>query len=143
MGDSSNAYPNQEIPTLQYQHPDSIKSLNIDGQPREIRYYDETAIVFMNWDDPREISFQNGSKKIFFDDEMYMLGFNEPYREITIGGVVHKVRLGAPSREIFIDGKGYECYFDGGEKSIELDGRAVLIRLQSPPPQVSYFLSIK
>ncbi|KAB0796516.1 hypothetical protein PPYR_10577 [Photinus pyralis] len=126
----------QELPTLEYAHPDSYKFITIDNEPREIRYYDETAIVFMNSSDPREISFHNGTRRIFFDGEPFLLKLNSPYEEISLKGNVHRVRLGAPSREIFIDGKGYECYFDKNEKVIDLDGNKIFVKLEAPPPQV-------
>ncbi|KAK4887613.1 hypothetical protein RN001_003884 [Aquatica leii] len=127
---------NQDIPTLEYAHPDSYKFITIDNEPREIRYYDETAIVFMDASDPREITFHNGTRRIFFDGEPYLLKLNSPYEEIPLKGNIHKVRLGAPSREIFIDGKGYECYFDQNEKVIDLDGNKIVVKLEPPPPQV-------
>ncbi|KAF5294521.1 hypothetical protein FQA39_LY13375 [Lamprigera yunnana] len=133
-GQSPNS--NQDIPTLEYAHPDSYKFITIDCEPREIRYYDETAIVFMDASDPREITFHNGSRCIFFDSEPFVLKFNNPYEEVVLKGNIHKVRLGAPSREIFIDGKGYECYFDENEKVIDLDGNKIVVKLQPPPPQV-------
>ncbi|RZC34227.1 pre-mRNA cleavage complex 2 protein Pcf11, partial [Asbolus verrucosus] len=116
---------------------DDIKTINIDGVPRDIRYYDETAIVFMNWDDPREISFQNGNRRVVFDDkDIYFLPFNEAYQELSISGTLHKVRLGAPSREIFINGKPYECYFGGPGITIDLNGQMTVVKLDGPPPQV-------
>lgn len=136
QGNHSPNSNNQDIPALEYAHPDSYKFITIDNAPREIRYYDETAIVFMSSGDPREITFHNGTRRIFFDGEPVVLKLNAPYEEISIKGNIHKVRLGAPSREIFIDGKGYECYFDQNEKSIELDGNTILVKLEPPPPQV-------
>ncbi|KAK5644187.1 hypothetical protein RI129_008032 [Pyrocoelia pectoralis] len=147
FGDHMGSYPkehgtqspnsnSQELPTLEYAHPDSFKFITIDNEPREIRYYDETAIVFINSSDPREITFHNGTRRIFFDGEPFLLKLNSSYEEISLKGIIHKVRLGAPSREIFIDGKGYECYFDNNEKVIDLDGNKIFVKLEPPPPQV-------
>ncbi|XP_064215104.1 pre-mRNA cleavage complex 2 protein Pcf11 isoform X1 [Tribolium castaneum] len=123
--------------TVDSVNQDDIKTINIDAHPRDIRYYDETAIVFMNWDDPREISFQNGSRRVTFDDkDTYLLSFNEGYKELCINDTIHKVRLGAPSREIFIDGKPYECYFGGPGITIDLNGKMTVVKLDGPPPQV-------
>ncbi|XP_044254626.1 pre-mRNA cleavage complex 2 protein Pcf11 [Tribolium madens] len=123
--------------TVDSVNQDDIKTINIDAMPRDIRYYDETAIVFMNWDDPREISFQNGSRRVTFDDkDIYLLSFNEGYKELCINETIHKVRLGAPSREIFIDGKPYECYFGGPGITIDLNGKMTVVKLDGPPPQV-------
>lgn len=116
---------------------DNIKSINIDGIPRDIRYYDETAVAFMNWDDPREISFYNGTRRVIFDDnDSYVFNFNEPYRDVLINGHPHRVRLGGPTREIYIDGNPYECYFGGPGISVDLDGRIITLKMEGPPPQV-------
>ncbi|XP_063927873.1 uncharacterized protein LOC135141017 isoform X2 [Zophobas morio] len=129
-----------EVPpevTVDSVNQDDIKTINIDKVPRDIRYYEETAIVFMNWDDPREISFQNGSRHVIFDDkEVYLLSFNEGYKELSINGAMHKVKLGAPTREIFIDGKPYECYFGSPGITIDLDGKMTTVKLEKPPPDV-------
>jgi pre-mRNA cleavage complex 2 protein Pcf11 len=123
--------------TVDSVNQDDIKTINIDGVPRDIRYYEETAIVFMNWDDPKEISFQNGNRRVVFDDnDAYLLSFNEPYKDVSIGGTMHKTRLGAPSREIFIDGRPYECYFGGPGITIDLNGQMTVVKLDGPPPQV-------
>ncbi|KAF2885051.1 hypothetical protein ILUMI_21106 [Ignelater luminosus] len=136
QGSHSPNSSNHEVPALEYAPPNSFKFITIDGEAREIRYYDETAIVFMSAGDPREITFHNGVRRIFFDGEPHTLKFNHPYEEISIKGTIHKVRLGAPSREIFIDGKGYQCYFDQNEKTIELDGNTIMVKLEPPPPHV-------
>lgn len=116
---------------------DDIKTINIDGVPRDIRYYDETSVVFMSPEEPREISFQNGNRRVVFDEnDVYVLSFNEGYKEVSINGMPHRVRLGAPSREIFIDGKPYECYFGGPGITIDLGGKTTLVKLDGPPPQV-------
>ncbi|XP_045478783.1 uncharacterized protein LOC123683864 isoform X2 [Harmonia axyridis] len=116
---------------------EDIKTITIDGLPRDIRYYDEVAIIFMNWDDPREISFQDGTRRVIFNDtDMYMMNFNEPYREHRIGDSLHQVKLGSPSREIYIDYKPYECYFGGPGITIDLNGKVTTVKLDGPPPQV-------
>ncbi|KAK9886971.1 hypothetical protein WA026_019229 [Henosepilachna vigintioctopunctata] len=116
---------------------EDIKTITIDGLPRDIRYYDDIAVIFMNWDDPREISFQDGTRRVVFNDtDMYMLNFNEPYREYRIGENLYQVRLGGPSREIYINYKPYECYFGGPGITIDLDGKVTTIKLDGPPPQV-------
>lgn len=131
---------NSETPDLVVEavNQDDIKSINIDGIQRDVRYYDETAIAFMSWDDPREISFQNGSRRVIFDDkDVFVLNFNEPYRDVTLNGSLHQIRLGTPTRELYIDGKWYECYFGGPGIGVEIDGgKVVIVKLDGPPPQV-------
>lgn len=117
---------------------DEIKSIIIDGSPKDIRFYDETGIIFINWDDPREISFfdDGSTRRVFFNDtEMYVLGLNEPNREVLIDGVPHKVRLGVPSREIYIDNVPYECFFGSAGIRIELNGSSVHVKLEGLRPQ--------
>lgn len=136
---SPNAFPTSETPDLivDQVNQDDIKSINIDGIPRDIRYYDETALAFMSWDDPREISFQSGSRRVIIDDkDVFLLNFNEPYRDITLNGNIHQIRLGAPTREFYIDGKWYECYFGGPGIGVEIDGKVNIVKLDGPPPQV-------
>lgn len=122
---------------LDYIEQDTMRTINIDGRPREIRFYDETAIVIMSWDDPREISFQNGTRLITFDDkESFTLSFNDAYREVSIGGKLHRIRLGAPTRELYIDDKWYECFFGGPGIGIQIDGKMKVVKLDGPPPHV-------
>lgn len=116
---------------------DNHKTINIDDVPRDIRYYDDVAIMFLNWDDPREISFQNGSRRVIFNEkDIFTLAFNEPYRDVCINGDFHKIKLGAPTRELYVDDKYYECYFGGPSFKVDLNGKMVDVRLEGPPPQV-------
>ncbi|KAK9886933.1 hypothetical protein WA026_019192 [Henosepilachna vigintioctopunctata] len=116
---------------------EDIKTIKIDGLFRYIRYYDDVAVIFMHWDDPREISFQDGTRRVVFNDTYtYMLNFNEPYREYRIGEHLYQVRLGGPSREIYINYKPYECYFGSPGITIDLDGKFTTIKMDGPPPQV-------
>lgn len=138
---SSNVLSNNNVETpdlvVESVNQDDIKSINIDGIPRDVRYYDETAIAFMSWDDPREISFQSGSRRVIFDDkDIFLLNFNESYRDVTLNGALHQIRLGTPTRELYIDGKWYECYFGGPGIGVEIDGKVVIVKLDGPPPQV-------
>lgn len=70
---------------------DTMKSINIDNIPREIRYYGQTGVVFMNWDDPREIGFQDGIRRILIDDkDTITCAFNDQYKEFMYEGEVHR-----------------------------------------------------
>ncbi|XP_014476852.1 PREDICTED: uncharacterized protein LOC106745607 isoform X2 [Dinoponera quadriceps] len=116
---------------------DTMKSINIDNIPREIRYYGQTGVVFMNWDDPREIGFQDGIRRILIDEkDTITCAFNDPYKEFIYEGEVHRIKLGAPTRELYIDDRWYECYFGGMPITIELSGKKVSMKLEGPPPQV-------
>ncbi|XP_014218937.1 uncharacterized protein LOC106647178 [Copidosoma floridanum] len=116
---------------------DTMRSINIDNVLREIRYYGDTGVIFMHWDDPRDIGFQNGARRISIDGkETVVCSFNDDYREFTYEGKVHKVKLGAPTRELYVDGKWYQCYFGGQPITIELDKKSVSVKLDGPSPQV-------
>ncbi|XP_043252988.1 uncharacterized protein LOC122397706 [Colletes gigas] len=116
---------------------DTMKSINIDNIPREIRYYGQTGVVFMNWDDPREIGFQNGIRRILIDDkDTITCAFNDQYKEFMYEGEVHRIKLGAPTRELYVDDRWYECYFGGMPVTIDLGGKKVSVKLEGPPPQV-------
>ncbi|XP_034938196.1 uncharacterized protein Pcf11 isoform X2 [Chelonus insularis] len=116
---------------------DTMKSINIDGIPREIRYYGQTGVVFMSWDDPREIGFQNGVRRILIDDkDTIICAFNGPYKEFIYEGEIHKIKLGAPTRELYVDDKWYECYFGGPPIKVDMGNKKVNVKLEGPPPQV-------
>ncbi|KAK0076830.1 hypothetical protein PV325_004802, partial [Microctonus aethiopoides] len=116
---------------------DTMKSINIDGIPREIRYYGQTGVVFMSWDEPREIGFQDGLRRILIDDkDTIICAFNDPYKEFIYDGEIHRIRLGAPTRELYVDDKWYECYFGGPPIKVDLGNKKVNIKLEGPPPQV-------
>ncbi|KAG8225210.1 hypothetical protein J437_LFUL009055, partial [Ladona fulva] len=118
---------------------DRMKTINIDGVPREIRFYGDAAIIMMRWDDPRELCFQGGSRRVTFDGgpEGIICSFGEGPREVLVSGRPHSVRLGAPTRELCINGRWYECHFGGPPISVDLDdGRRHYVELAGPPPQV-------
>ncbi|XP_020280817.1 uncharacterized protein LOC109853274 isoform X2 [Pseudomyrmex gracilis] len=116
---------------------DTMKSINIDNIPREIRYYGQTGVVFMNWDDPREIGFQDGIRRILIDEkDTITCAFNDQYKEFMYEGEVHRIKLGAPTRELYVDDCWYECYFGGMPITIELGGKKISVKLEGPPPQV-------
>ncbi|XP_076394034.1 pcf11 cleavage and polyadenylation factor subunit isoform X4 [Megachile rotundata] len=116
---------------------DTMKSINIDSIPREIRYYGQTGVVFMNWDDPREIGFQDGIRRILIDDkDTITCAFNDQYKEFIYEGEVHRIKLGAPTRELYVDDRWYECYFGGMPVTVDLGGKKVSVKLEGPPPHV-------
>lgn len=116
--------------------PENQSTIKIDNVNREIRYYDDVAIVFMDWDQPKEIGFQPGTRRISCDDQWSMnLSFNAPNVTWMIEGRAHQVRLGAPTRELYIDNEWYECYV-GDPCRIELDGKVRTLMIDGPPPQV-------
>ncbi|XP_051175876.1 uncharacterized protein LOC127291029 isoform X2 [Leptopilina boulardi] len=139
---NKNSAFNCELPTPDQKLLDEIshdvmRSIKIDNIEREIRYYGQTAVVFLSWDDPREIGFQDGVRRVLIDGkETIMCAFNEPYQEFRYKEKVHRIKLGGPTRELYVDDRWYECYFGGPPISINLDGKMVSVKLEGPSPQV-------
>ena len=127
---------------------DPAKTINIDNQPRDIRYYEETATCVMAEDDVRELSFERpmrdggasaATRRVLIDGEdgiVPPLELDSPeYTDFVLDGVVHKIRLGAPTRELWLDGQWYECYFDK-EIRVRLGQSFRTLQLEGPPPSV-------
>lgn len=138
IGSSGVTIPPTDVRLLEYIDRDPMKTIEIDGVPREIRFYGEAAVVILNWDDPREIKFLPGSRRITFDNkDSIVLGFNEDYTTAEVDDQVFKIRFGAPTRELYVNGRWYECYFGGPPCGIIIDGVPRMIQLEGPPPQVT------
>jgi pre-mRNA cleavage complex 2 protein Pcf11 len=81
---------------------DTMRSINIDNVPREIRYYGHTGIIFMHWDDPRDIGFQHGARRISIDGkDTVVCSFNDDYREFTYDGEVHRYLIHSLNKYFF------------------------------------------
>lgn len=132
--------PNIPKPCNSIDNPqeDIVRTITIDGAAKEIRFYDQVAIVFMEVDQPREIGFQNGQRTIFIDNhEPITLQFNQDYKPITIDGETFNLRFGFPSRELFIDENWYEIYFGGPAISVPIRNKMHMLKAEGPPPQVN------
>lgn len=115
------------------------RTINIDGEPREIRFYGETAIAFMKPEgrEPKEIGFQSGERRVCVDNnESIVLAFNDSYKPFVINGTQHSIRFGTPTRELYIDNEWYECYFGDPAVGIVLNGKLHSVRIDVPAPQV-------
>ncbi|RXG71959.1 Pre-mRNA cleavage complex 2 protein Pcf11, partial [Armadillidium vulgare] len=114
------------------------KTIEIDGIPREIRTYGERAMILMDWDDPRTLTFEPVLCNIVFDNGTFVLpmSIGEGYREFIIDREVHRVRLGVPTQELMIDGKGYQCFFGGKPITVHLAGQNRTISLDGKLPKV-------
>lgn len=85
--------PNACSNTLAMTDRDPFVTMNIDGIPREVRHYDSTTVVFLNWDDPRQILFSTDDtpRRIIIDNEYTIeCMLNAPDVERTINGKRHK-----------------------------------------------------
>lgn len=72
---------------------DPMKMINIDGIPRQIRHYGSTAVAFLNWDDPRQISFSSfdGTRRIIIDNKYCVpCSLNTPDVETLVYGKTHR-----------------------------------------------------
>lgn len=117
---------------------DLVRSITIDGTAKEIRFYDQVAIVFMEADQPREIGFQNGQRNIYIDNhEPILLQFNDDYKAFVIGGETFRLRFGFPSRELYIDEHWYEIYFGGPPITVPVRNQLHMLKAEGPPPQVN------
>ncbi|KAM3958336.1 uncharacterized protein ACR2FA_007662 [Aphomia sociella] len=129
--------PPTDFRILEYIDQDPVKTIQIDGVPREIRFYGETAVIMMEWDDPREIKFLPGCRRVTFDNkDSVVLSFNEGYKQVEIDDQVFNIRFGAPTRELYINGRWYECFFGGQPIGTFIDGKPRLVQLEGPLPQV-------
>ena len=115
---------------------DVMRSISINGTLWEIRYYEQTAVTFLNWDDPKEIGFQeDGVRRVLIDGkETITCAFNESFKEFLYMGEVHTVKLGGPTRELYIDDRWYKCFFGGPAISVDLGGRKFSVKLEGPSP---------
>ncbi|KAM7343587.1 pcf11 cleavage and polyadenylation factor subunit isoform 2-T2 [Cochliomyia hominivorax] len=117
---------------------DLVRTITIDGAAKEIRFYDQVAIVFMEVDQPREIGFQNGQRSICIDNnEPIVLHFNDGYKSVQIEGETFNLRFGFPSRELYIDEHWYEIYFGGPPISVPIRNKMHMLKAEGPPPQVN------
>ncbi|XP_014243508.1 uncharacterized protein LOC106663303 isoform X2 [Cimex lectularius] len=139
MGTGINHLPRADPHVLEIIAKDTMKNIIYEGVPREVRFYGDTAIIMLSWDDPREITFQPGSKTLVIDDrEVFTLQFNAPYKEFIVDGARVNIRLGAPTRELYIDGMFYEVIFGGAPVNIMFGGRMHSVCMPGPTPQVKF-----
>ncbi|KAH8390238.1 hypothetical protein KR200_010628 [Drosophila serrata] len=116
---------------------DVVRSITIDGGSKEIRFYNQVAIIFMAGDEPHEIGFQQGQRVILIDhNEPLPLSFNDDYKPFQLDGQLHRIRFGFPSRELYIDDHWYEIYFGGPAVSVPIGNKLHVLKAEGPPPNV-------
>ncbi|EDV98215.1 uncharacterized protein LOC6569091 [Drosophila grimshawi] len=117
---------------------DVVRSITIDGGSKEIRFYNQVAIIFMDGDEPHEIGFQQGQRAIYIDhnNEPLALSFNDDYKPFQLDGQLHRIRFGHPSRELYIDDHWYEIYFGGPPVSLPIGNKLHVLKAEGPPPNV-------
>lgn len=116
---------------------DVVRSITIDGGSKEIRFYNQVAIIFMAGDEPHEIGFQQGQRVILIDhNEPLPLSFNDDYKPFQLDGQLHRIRFGFPSRELYIDDHWYEIYFGGPAVTLPIGNKLHVLKAEGPPPNV-------
>ena len=107
--------------------------------PREIRTYGATAVILLDWNDPRILTFGEGHCNIVFDEGKFVLPMRigEDYKEFSIDGETHRVKLGVPTQELMLDGRGYQCFFGGKPITVHLAGQPRTVYLDGKPPNVN------
>ncbi|XP_017039141.1 uncharacterized protein LOC108086669 isoform X2 [Drosophila ficusphila] len=116
---------------------DVVRSITIDGGSKEIRFYNQVAIIFMDGDQPHEIGFQQGQRVVMIDhNDPLPLSFNDDYKPFQLDGQLHRIRFGFPSRELYIDDHWYEIYFGGPPVSLPIGNKLHVIKAEGPPPNV-------
>lgn len=136
--------PSPQIVMAQHGHCKSAigtkeRTINIDNVPREIRFYDEIAIAFMDEHgrEPKEIGFQAGERRICVDNiDSITLAFNDDYKTFIIDGKTYRIRFGSPTRELYIDNEWFECYFGEPPVGIYLNNKLRVFKIDGPAPQV-------
>ena len=121
---------------------DPFRSIPIDEQPRDIRFYGEVATCVLGDDKVCELFFNPGSeptRNVVIDmDEGVVppLPFNNTeYTDFILDGVVHKIKIGAPTRELWVDGQPHQLLF-GTEKLVEIGQKDRKVYLGGPMPDV-------
>lgn len=82
--------PPADSKVLELISKDPMKSINIDGTARDIRFYGDTAIVMLSWDDPKEISFENGIRRVAIGDLSIVCALNDSYIMFMLNGNPHR-----------------------------------------------------
>lgn len=98
----------KQIFYLKVRPNDDMRTIPIDNIPREIRFYDDKAVILMAADDPRLLGFEPGIRSVFIDNMTIDCPVDGDYVDFLLDGQIHKVKIGAPTRELYIDGKWYE-----------------------------------
>lgn len=141
------AFANRDLPIaskeeLELIASDPVSTIDIDLQPRDIRFFGEMATVVMAPGDVRELSFTAGgldpTRRIIIDDMLKIrVPVNAPnYTPFMLNGMEHRVKLGAPTRELWIDDKWYQCYFNN-EIRVQIGPNYHKFFLEGPPPNVT------
>jgi hypothetical protein len=91
------AHGNNELPQadpsiLDLVAQNSVKTVYLHGVPKDVLFYGDTAVVMLAWDDPREIGFHDGVRRIVFDNtESVLCCLNDTYKECIMNGSTHRL----------------------------------------------------
>lgn len=132
--------PHVSTETLEAASCNSItRTIDIDGIPREIRSYGDTAVILLDWNDPRILTFGEGHCNIVFNGGQFALPIKigENYKKLTISGKIFFIKLGVPTQELIVDGRGHQCFFGGKPITLHLAGQLHTVSLDGKPPNVN------
>jgi len=115
---------------------EDMRTIPIDNIPREIRFYDDKAVILMAADDPRLLGFEPGIRTVFIDNMTVDCPIDGDYVDFILDGHIHKIKIGAPTRELYIDGKWYECMFGAPPITVHIGQRPVQVALTHNTPSV-------
>lgn len=115
-----------------------LRTLRLDGtNDHLLRFYNETAIIFNDVGEPRDIRFSAGQCRVIIDDQFSIeMFFNDGYKPICIDNVLHRIKFGTPTRELYIDDNFYECYFNNQTTQIVLNDKIRMVRIEGNAPEV-------
>ena len=150
IGSSSVGIANRDLPMandtdLAVALADPVKRIEIDEYPRDIRFYNETALIIMGPEakDMRELRFKNefgsSSHRRIIIDQKYIIPVeiaSPGYKEFKLDdGITHTIKIGAPTRELWIDGQWHELYFNKSG-NIKIGSSVHDVFLEGPSPNV-------
>ncbi|XP_014231028.1 uncharacterized protein LOC106655241 isoform X3 [Trichogramma pretiosum] len=135
-GNSKIELPPPDMSLLKRIKSDTMSCIILDGQLRIIRHYGDTAVVFLANDDPRIITFQEGTRYFQVNKSTIELQFNDVEMPLYFDGNVHMIKLGTPTRELYIDGEWFQSHFNGQEIKVTIGNEEIGASLHGPVPKV-------
>nr|CAD2189415.1 unnamed protein product [Meloidogyne enterolobii] len=106
----------------------------VDGKAYEVFYLDQIAVIERNGL-PHRVSFAGPARNVIIDKTAYCMSFGEPI-QVSIDDQLHILRFGGPSRELYMGNFPFKGAFGGPPINATINGRRHEIRLCGPPPEV-------
>ncbi|CAK5076658.1 unnamed protein product [Meloidogyne enterolobii] len=106
----------------------------VDGKAYEVFYLDQIAVIERNGL-PHRVSFAGPSRNVIIDKTAYCMSFGEPI-QVSIDDQLHILRFGGPSRELYMGNFPFKGAFGGPSIKASINGKMHEISLCGPPPEV-------